>query len=132
MRLVVVGLGGIGSILIERLGRFLNYSTEAEQHQLVLVDGDNYEVKNFERQEFSALGPKSEVKANEIKAQYIQLSVEALPMYIDMANINTVIKEGDIVFVCVDNHKTRNIISTYAKMLKDITIISGGNELSLM
>jgi molybdopterin/thiamine biosynthesis adenylyltransferase len=130
LRLVVVGLGGIGSILIERLGRFLNYSTQAEHHQLVLIDGDTYEVKNFERQEFSALGPKSEVKANEIKAQYMQLNVESLPMYIDMVNINKVIQEGDVVFVCVDNHKTRNIISTYAKMLKNITIISGGNELT--
>jgi len=40
-----------------------------------------------------------------------------------------VIKENDVVFVCVDNHKTRNIISEYARNVPNIVVISGGNEL---
>ena len=35
--IVVIGLGGVGSILIERMGRFLNYNRDMETH-LLLVD----------------------------------------------------------------------------------------------
>lgn len=128
MRIVVIGLGGVGSILIERLARFLNYSTKGQTQQLILVDGDTYEFKNFERQEFIGLGPKSETKCNEIKVQYSNLEVSHIPYFIDHMNINKVIQNKDVVFLCVDNHKTRNIVSHYCKVLDDITLISGGNE----
>ena len=38
LSIVVVGLGGVGSILIERLGRFLNYCDY--EANMLLVDGD--------------------------------------------------------------------------------------------
>jgi molybdopterin/thiamine biosynthesis adenylyltransferase len=128
LRIVVVGLGGVGSILIERLARFLHYSVKTKS-ELMLVDGDMYEAKNSERQEFSDFGRKADVKANEIKVQYNNLVVNSMPVFVDAANIGRVITENDVVFVCVDNHKTRNIISEYARNVPNIVVISGGNEL---
>ena len=51
----VIGLGGVGSILSERLCRFLNYAKDLTA-EILMVDGDEYEQKNFERQEFTRLG----------------------------------------------------------------------------
>lgn len=124
---VVIGLGGVGSILIERLGRFFNYNNDLEVG-LLLVDGDEYEPKNYERQEFSQMGNKSEVKATELEVKFPEVRVDSYDAYINETNTAEVIKEGDIVFLCVDNHKSRNIISNYCKQLKDVTLISGGND----
>jgi len=88
LRIVVIGLGGVGSILIERLARFLNYSVDTKS-ELVLVDGDMYELKNMERQEFLDFGKKAEVKANEIKVQYNKLKVSPIPLFVDAANIGS-------------------------------------------
>ena len=124
---VVVGLGGVGSILINRLGRFFNYNDDLEVG-LLLVDGDEYEPKNFERQEFTQMGNKAEAKASELEIKFPEIIVDSYDAYINETNTAEVIKEGDIVFLCVDNHKTRNIISNYCKKLKNVTLISGGNE----
>ena len=48
--------------------------------------------------------------------------------FVSKENISKVILEGDIVFLGVDNHKTRMIVSNYCKELKNVTLISGGNE----
>jgi len=127
LNIVVIGLGGVGTILIERLARFLNYGNY--ESTILLVDGDQYETKNYERQEFNELGNKADVKALELEMKFPNLSVDSYEAYINETNTIDVIKEEDIVFLCVDNHKTRNIISNYCKTLKNITLISGGNEL---
>lgn len=128
MNIVIVGLGGIGSILCERLARFLKYSAEPGV-SLLLVDGDSYEAKNLERQDFTRMGNKAEVKAADLKMQFSRLNVSSFPAFVNDTNLAQVIKEGSIVFLCVDNHKTRMIVSNYCKALTDITLISGGNDL---
>jgi molybdopterin/thiamine biosynthesis adenylyltransferase len=51
------------------------------------------------------------------------------PEYVNTDNISEVIQEDDIVFIGVDNHATRKIISEYVqKSVNNITVISGGNE----
>ena len=125
--IIVVGLGGIGSILVERLCRFINYSDDVE-FNIVLVDGDEYEPKNFERQEFTQMGNKSEVKEIELATRYSKILFDSFPAYLNETNVGEVIKEGNVVFLCVDNHKSRMIISNYCKNLSNVTLISGGNE----
>jgi len=128
MNIAVIGLGGIGSILCERLARYLAYSAESGVN-LLLVDGDEYESKNFIRQDFTRMGNKAEVKAADLKMQFPQINVSSFPAYVNTTNLAEVIKEGSIVFLCVDNHKTRMIVSNYSNNLKDVTLISGGNDL---
>lgn len=125
--IVVVGLGGVGSILVERLCRFINFSNDLTAN-LLLVDGDTYEVKNYERQEFIRMGNKASIKAAELSMKFSKLRINTFEEYITPENIGDVIKEGTIIFMGVDNHKTRMIISNYCKELKDVTVISGGNE----
>ena len=123
----IVGLGGVGSILVERLCRFINFS--ADMHaEITLVDGDTYEQKNFERQEFSSFGNKAEVKTSDLELQYPNIDFNVYPAFVNETTVGDVVKEGDIVFLCVDNHKTRMIINNYCKALKNVTLISGGNE----
>jgi len=126
-QIVVIGLGGVGTILVERLARFLNYSRDISC-KFLLLDGDTYELKNYSRQEFSEIGSKAETKEVELQMKYPRLRFMSENVYITEANIGNYIKEGNIVFVCVDNHKSRKIISNYCKNLKDITVFSGGNE----
>ncbi len=128
MNIVMIGLGGIGSILCERLARYLTYSAEAGV-SLLLIDGDEYEAKNFERQDFTRMGNKAEVKAADLKMQFPRINVSSFPAFVNETNLAQVIKEGSIVFLCVDNHKTRMLVSNYSKNLTDVTLISGGNDL---
>lgn len=128
-RIVVIGLGGIGSILINKIARYVNYHRDFKANFL-LIDGDNYEEKNLERQEFAMLGNKSEIKMREMQLNFENLHFDSFPNYITPENINTVIQEGDIVFLCVDNHKTRNLVSSYCSGMNDIILLSGGNELT--
>jgi len=123
----VIGLGGVGSILVERLCRFLNFSKDLTA-ELLLADGDDYEQKNYERQEFTRIGNKADIKATELEMKFDGLRFDVFDAFIDEKNIEEVIKEGDIVFLCVDNHKTRMIVSNYCKELQDVTLISGGND----
>jgi molybdopterin/thiamine biosynthesis adenylyltransferase len=128
MNIKIIGLGGVGSILVERLCRFLNYTREIEA-SVTLVDGDEYEAKNYERQEFSTFGNKAEVKASDLDIQFPDISIDVFPAFVNETTIMNVVKEGDIVILCVDNHKTRNIVNNYCKNMKNVTLISGGNEL---
>lgn len=130
MNIVVIGLGGIGSILIDRLCRFINFSSELKNTEMILVDGDIYETKNFERQDFIRMGNKADIKVYELEPKFENIAFDVIDYYINEKNISDIIKTNDIVFICVDNHKSRMIINNYCKTLDDITIISGGNELT--
>jgi len=130
MRIVIIGLGGIGSILSDKICRYLNYSLQETETNVVLVDGDAYERKNYERQEFTNLGNKATEKGGELQSKFKNLNIQPLPIYIDTENILDVISDGDTIFVCVDNHKTRSIVNDYCKALRNVTLISGGNELT--
>jgi len=125
----IIGLGGVGSVLCDKIARFLNYSKDIRAN-IMLIDGDAYETKNYERQEFTILGNKSEIKGGDLEEKFPELELDFYPEYINQHNINQVIKSNDIVFLCVDNHKTRMITSNYCNNLNDITLISGGNELT--
>lgn len=128
MNLVVVGLGGIGSILVDRLCRYINYSKDLDVDML-LIDGDSYEPKNSARQDFIRMGNKAEIKADELELKFERIGFDVFTSYLNETNLD-IIKSGDIVFICVDNHKSRMIINNYCKTLSDIIVISGGNELT--
>jgi len=129
MNIKIIGLGGVGSILVERLCRFLNYGADLSA-DITLVDGDSYEEKNYERQEFSTFGNKAEVKATDLELQFPHIGLDVYPAFVNEVTTAEVIREGDVVFLCVDNHKTRMIVNNYCKNLTDVTLISGGNELT--
>ena len=128
MNIKIIGLGGVGSILAERMCRFLNFDKEMKAN-ITLADGDTYEEKNLIRQEFSSFGNKAEIKVVDLELQFPNITFDVYPAYLNEATTGEVVKENDVVFLCVDNHKTRMIVNNYCKTLKNVTLISGGNEL---
>ena len=113
------------------MARYLQFQSERNV-RLTLIDGDTYEPRNRERQSFQALGNKAIVKADELRQEFHGLSMHAEPRYLDGKNVIEFIREGDIVFSCVDSKfiRTRKYISDRALELDDVLIISGGNELT--
>ena len=128
MKYVVVGAGGIGSHLLGPLCRYLDNSQE-NPHILVL-DGDQYETKNADRQNFARMGNKAEVSVEEAKQRFPRLMIEARPVFVTDDNICAYIGKGDVVFSCVDNHATRLLLSDHCATLSDVMLISGGNDYS--
>jgi len=97
---------------------------------VVLIDGDEYKDKNRGRQRFRRLGNKAEVKAEELAPDYQNVLVKAEPIYVKGDNVVSLIRENDVVFLCVDNNATRKLISDRCEELDHVLLISGGNELT--
>jgi len=128
MRTIIIGLGGIGSDLADKICRFLNYKNG--HYEVLMIDGDEYEEKNLERQSFLGFGKKSEAKFKELSKKYMNLNLNYSTNFINDDNIKNFITDGDIVLLCVDNHKTRKLVNDYVTKLNNISLISGGNELT--
>jgi molybdopterin/thiamine biosynthesis adenylyltransferase len=122
----VIGIGGIGCALLPHLARYLQARGEAAR--LTLVDGDAFELRNGDRQAFPELGNKARVKAAELARQFERLSLRAIPEFITPENVARILRPGGIIFLAVDNHKTRRLVSEQCQGLEEVVLISGGNE----
>lgn len=127
-RIKIIGLGGIGCIVLQYLAVFLKSLGRAVR--LVLIDGDKFEAANTQRMVFQTVGNKAEVKAAETAALLgaCDVSVVPVPEYVVVENVDRLIRSGDHVFLCVDNHQTRKLVSDHCWKLPDIALFSGGNE----
>jgi molybdopterin/thiamine biosynthesis adenylyltransferase len=121
-----IGIGGIGCALLPFLCRYLQYS--GEPARITLIDGDRFERSNAARQAFSGLGNKAEVKARELAQEYEALAFRSKPEYVTEDNVARLIGEGEVVFLMVDNHASRHLVSRHASTLADLSLISGGND----
>jgi molybdopterin/thiamine biosynthesis adenylyltransferase len=130
MRIVIIGLGGIGTIFVNRLCRFINYSKAEilKDVHIHLIDGDDYEEKNYERQEFLGLGNKAKIKERELAKTYSKIRFSTFANYLNQENISENVLSGDVVCLCVDNHPTRKLVSKHCSTLQNIILISGGND----
>jgi len=124
----VIGLGGVGSI-VARYGAVFLASLQKDA-RLVLFDGDRFEASNASRMLFGRHGNKAVVTARELKPRFIhsKLSIVPVKQYIRPENISTLIRSGDIVILCVDNHATRKLVDEHCAKLRNICLISGGND----
>lgn len=129
---MIVGLGGIGSWVVQALCPFLQFSQD--NWTLVLVDGDEYEEKNRARQAFDELGPKAEVQAAWVARKYDRVRVNPIAQYVSSDGeentypIRDAIRSGDVVFSCLDNHRSRKMLADHCTTLRDVVLVSGGNE----
>jgi molybdopterin/thiamine biosynthesis adenylyltransferase len=129
LKIKVIGTGGIGLCLLPSLCRYLNYNGEKfPAVEVSLIDGDTFEERNRERQDFVETGPKASMTAAEYRGKFPRLMFWDHPVYVADHNVIQLIRENDIVLLCVDNHKTRKLISDRAEELKNVTVISGGND----
>jgi len=126
LEIKAIGIGGIGCALLPFLCRYLQYS--GDKARITLIDGDRFERSNAARQAFSGLGNKAEVKTRELAREYEALAFRAQPEYVTEDNVARLIGEGEVVFLMVDNHATRHLVSRHASSLADLSLISGGND----
>lgn len=139
-RFIVIGAGGIGTWLTAGLVRLLEWKFPGSA--LIIVDGDNYEQKNKERQEFTKIGNKAVVKAHELTPQFPNTTIIPIPKWVVSENFGGItieedapkikasdlINEGDIVFAVVDNFAARKIIFDSASRLNNVDVFTGGND----
>lgn len=125
-KIKVIGAGGIGGHLIEPLARYLSYTED--NCEITVIDGDKFEERNKERQRFLACENKAEHTIAQLKDQFPKIHFRAKGEYLTEDNVITSIREGDTVFMCVDNHATRKLVSDRCEELDSMTLISGGND----
>jgi len=137
-RVILVGAGGIGTWLASGVVRLLEWKYPGSA--LIIVDGDNYEAKNLERQSFSQIGNKASVKAAELSAQFNNTFVIPVPKWVvsddhpettedsNKIKASKLIAEGDIVLAVVDNFAARKILFDAASKLDNVDVFTGGND----
>lgn len=125
----IIGLGGVGSIVARYLSIFL--ASLDQECRLVLIDGDSFEMSNANRMIFGDCGNKAEVIRQELVPRFVhsKLSIHHVPEYFSNSNSFRLLQDGDIVFLCVDNHATRKLVGGHCEIeLNDVVLISGGND----
>jgi molybdopterin/thiamine biosynthesis adenylyltransferase len=125
-KIKVIGSGGIGSHLLEPLVRYLSY--KEDYCEVTVFDGDDFEERNRERQRFAECANKAEETVRDLKVKFPKVHLRAKKEYITESNIITSIRENDVVFLCVDNHATRKLVSERCSELDEVLLISGGND----
>ncbi len=128
-RITLIGCGGIGSWLLAPLLRFLN--AERYAGEIHLWDGDRYAERNAQRQEFAfeRLGAnKAQVQSECFQSHYPALRLYAHPEYVTDRSVADAVRDRTIVLVAVDNHPARHRIALQAGRLRDVCVLSAGNE----
>ena len=127
---ILVGAGGTGSLLIDPLVRYLRTFHQKDNFVLAIVDGDNVEQKNLERQAFTTnhVGLNKAAALADFVYGGDTAQIMPVPQFLGEKNIGTLINNGDIVLIAADNYNVRARIEQQALSLDDITVINGGNE----
>lgn len=113
----VVGCGGTGGYVIPPLARLICVHNSGEtalgaKRRLILIDGDDVEQKNLERQHFikSDLGRnKAEAMASRYSAA-LGMEIGVIPEYLESADVLTTHLMSGVVIGCVDNNASRRVI----------------------
>jgi len=133
MKVNIIGIGGVGSHIVEPIARLLSTAPDGP-HLLVLLDGDKIENKNLVRQAFSedSVGvAKAESAAHEAIRKFgvhKDLSIGFDTVYLNEKNVGEYIESGDWVILCVDNHPTRRLVSKHCETLDTSYLFSAGNN----
>ncbi len=131
-KVIVIGAGGTGSILLPQLARYLR--SQDFHGKLIIVDGDTYSESNAERQLFalSKIGlNKAEYQNAAIVSQLPDMedTVEFLDEYIGKDDIDELVNDFTVVINCVDNNAVRKYVEDRCATLNDAAHICCGNEM---
>lgn len=138
-RFIVIGAGGVGGWLIPGLVRILEWKFPGSA--LVIVDGDSYEPKNKERQDFKEIGPKASIQAMKLTEEFTGTVIIPVVKWVvaedfegnsdetsSKIKASQLIAENDIVFAVVDNFSARKTIFDAASKLDNVDVFTGGND----
>lgn len=149
--IVVVGAGGTGGYLIPHLARQVALQNQLREveglapHIITIVEGDEVELKNLTRQNFierDVSKNKGEVLAERYGSAF-GTTINFVAEYLQNAEqLRTIFRQIEntanqymmpVLVDCVDNNKTRVIMTEAAKYIghsesRDVFYISSGNE----
>lgn len=132
-RVLVIGAGGTGSLLLPSLVRLLR-SIEDFNGNIIIADGDSYDEGNSARQLFST----KRVGQNKAEYQYEALvsqlpdmedKISYIPEYLSQSDLGDIITENTIVINCADNFAVRKYAEDLVLNLRNGIHICCGNEL---
>jgi molybdopterin/thiamine biosynthesis adenylyltransferase len=124
--MVIIGLGGIGGALAEPLCRYLDHTNYV--NRVTLIDGDRYEARNAERQQAVIGYNKADAWAKRLSGTFRNITVGAVGSYLTPDNIRLHLPDNAIVMLGVDNHATRLMVQEHCLKLRNVILISGGND----
>jgi predicted ThiF/HesA family dinucleotide-utilizing enzyme len=124
----VIGLGGVGGIAARYLVAFL--AALGCTARVLLIDGDEFEVRNAERMLFSRCGNKAAVVRDDLLgvAEGSALTLAAIEEYVTPDNLDRLLRDDDVILLAVDNHATRKLVAKHCQGLRNVCLISGGND----
>lgn len=131
MRVIFAGMGGTGTFAVRPFLMYLA-STRKTDIEVIIIDGDAYDVGNTERQDFdpALVGEnKALAKAHEMSEIFPNIPINAVDDYLNEENMDYYIADGDVVMLAVDCPRTRSLVDEIAQTLDNILIISMGNEM---
>lgn len=117
MLITIVGLGGVGSWLVEPVIRAT--ISNGSKPNVLLIDGDVYESSNANRQicHPKLVGMnKAEATAIRMMSYFPDLKIVPLNEYLcdrNVRQISRIVTKAQISFICVDNNFARQIASLY-------------------
>lgn len=108
----IVGCGGLGGNVAELLAR-------VGIGKLTLIDDDTFSEHNLNRQNFCTIKTLNKKKAK-VVASNLSLINPALSLHVKVerlkkSNVKTLLKGADVVMDCVDDIKTKKILSLHCK-----------------
>ena len=119
--IVVVGCGGVGSVLAELLlrGGFTN---------LTLIDNDIVDLTNLQRQIYTEKN-LGENKSKALLKRLISINrdakIKSISKILDEKNIESICFSFDLIVDCTDNFKTRKLINGFCEMNKKNWLYTG-------
>ena len=120
-KVLIIGIGGLGCPL-------LTYLASSGINNIGIVDHDKVELGNLNRQilfNTSDLGKYKVVQAkSKVIKIYKKIKIKTFKKKISTKNINSILKDYNIICDGTDNFETRYLINDYCKRKKKI-LISG-------
>lgn len=127
MKLYIIGAGGTASYMLPALIR--SFPNVDVIDGIVLIDRDDLEEKNLERQNFEAVGlgkPKVEILAEQLAA------FSAVPIESEVAwfTESTTVEPGSFIISCTDNHPARRAVLAVCDETESQAVICGNETFS--
>ena len=118
-KILIIGMGGLGCPL-------LTYLASSGVCNIGIVDHDKVEMSNLNRQVLFNTSDIGKFKVNQAKLKiikiYKKIKIKTFKIEISKKNINSIIKNFDIICDGTDNFNTRYLINDYCKKNKKILI----------
>ena len=118
-RILIIGMGGLGCPL-------LTYLAASGVGSIGIVDYDKVELSNLNRQTLFNNNDIGKYKVNQAKSKvskiYKKINIKSFIKKIDKENIQSIIKNFDIICDGSDNYETRYLINDQCKKNKKILI----------